>query len=117
MSPALDGNLTTCLETSVLKQTMLGQMMLIKDVTEIRKFIKFTYNTNINCKEVNMVYYHKLVPECSFLKVAELETGSDKTGSTCRYEVQCDDGNVTCKIELLLTDGNVTFSLCEIELW
>ena len=91
-------------------------MMLIKDVGETRKIIKFTYNTNINYKEVNMVYYHEVVPECSFLKVAALETGSDETGSTCRYEVQCDDGNVTCKIELLLADGNVTFSLYEIEL-
>ena len=92
-------------------------MMVIKDVTKTRKFIKFTYNTNVSYKEVNIVHYHKVVPECSFLKVAALETGSDETGSTCRYEVQCDDGNVTCKIELLLTGGNVTFSLCEIELW
>ena len=92
-------------------------MMFIKDVTETRKFIKFTYNTSFNCKEVNTLHYRNVAHECSFLKLAALETGSDETGSNCRYEVQCDDGNVTCKIELLLTDGNVTFSLCEIELW
>ena len=115
MTIPLDGNLITCLETLDFKQTTLGQMMLIKDVTETRKLIKFTYNTDVNSTEVNIVHYHKMAPECSFLKMAVLQTGSDQIGSTCQYEVHCHDGHVTCKIELLSTDRSVAFSLCEIE--
>ena len=116
----MDGNRTTCLETSVLKPNrinlMLGEMTLMKDVNETRRNVNITYGVNVHCMDVNILYYRKGTPECSFLKVAALGAGSTQTVSTCHYEVLCDQGNVTCNVEFAITDGVVDFSLCEIEL-
>ena len=96
-------------------------MTLIKDVNEVKKTVQVTYSTEVMCKEVNIVHYNQMGTNCSFLRVAALETRSDETGSIrtgnpCSYEVPCDDGNVTCKVEFVITNGSMVFSLCEIEL-
>ena len=91
-------------------------MTLIKDVNEIRRTIEVTYSGEVICNEVNTIHYSQMGTNCSFLKVAALETGSDETGSTCRYEAPCDDGDVICNIDFVITDGSMEFSLCEIEL-
>ena len=89
----------------------------MKDVRETRMVVKVSYNTDItNCNRVKVVHYRKGPPECSFLKVAALETGSTHAGSKCRYEVKCNQGNVTCDVEFAITNGNGNFSICEIEM-
>ena len=116
----MDGNLTTCLETSALnpkwKNMMLGEMTLVKDVNDTRSNVNITYGTNVNCNDINMVHYRKTVPECSYLKAAALQTGSHQSGTTCHYVVPCNPGNVTCNVEFAINDGNADFSFCEIEL-
>ena len=117
LSPAIDGNLTTCLNLKQnLTNKMLGQITLIKDVHKTRKIIDTTFNTEVNCKDANTLYYRKVTAECSFLKTSALETGSAPTGTTCGYVVPCNDGNVTCKVDLAIIKENVDFSLCELEL-
>ena len=89
----------------------------MKDVGATRKVVKVSYNTDItSCNGVKVVHYRKVTPECSFLKVAALETGSTHTGSKCRYEVKCNQGNVTSNVEFAITNGNGNFSICEIEM-
>ena len=91
-------------------------MTLIKDVSEVKKTVEITYSGEVICDEVNTVHYSQMGTNCSFLKVASLETESDKTRTACRYEVPCDDGDVICNIDFVITDGSMEFSLCEIEL-
>ena len=78
--------------------------------------VKVTYGGNVNCQNVNIVYYREVTPKCSFLKEAGLPAGGTQTGSTCYYEVKCNPGNVTCNVEFAIIDRNADFSLCEIEL-
>ena len=116
-SPAIDGNMTTCLDLKLnLNNKLLGQITFIKDVHKTKKIIDTTFKTEVNCEDANTLYYRKVTPECSYLKMAALKTRSDETGSTCRYVVWCNDGNVTCKVDLVIIKGNVDSSLCEIEL-
>ena len=118
LSPAIDGNLTTCLNLKQnLNNKILGQIIFVKDVHKTKKIIDTTFNTEVNCKDANTLHYRKVTPECSYLKTAALETGSAPTGTICGYVVPCNDGNVTCKVDLVIIKGNVDFSLCEIELW
>ena len=76
----MDGNPTTCLETSTLNPNrinlMLGEKTLMKDVNETWRNVNITYSGNVHCTDVNILYYRKWTPECSFLKVAALEFGS-----------------------------------------
>ena len=117
LSPAIDGNMTTCLDLKLnLNNKLLGQITFIKDVHKTKKVIDATFNTEVNCKDANTLYYRKVTPDCSYLKMAARETGSAKTGTTCGYVVPCNYGNVTCKVDLVIIKGNVDFSLCEIEL-
>ena len=121
LSLALDGSETSCLKVPVLGPdelfTALGELTFMKDVSETRMVVEISYNTDItDCNSVRVVHYCKVVPECSFLKVAPRKTGSTHTGSKCRYVVECNRGNVTCNVEFAITDGNGNFSLCEIEM-
>ena len=91
LSPVMDGNLATCLD---VKQNwtsmMLGEMTLFKDAgdtTMVVDVVDVSYSTNVNCRKVNMVHYHKVAPECSYLMRAALQTESTYTGNTCRYKI------------------------------
>ena len=112
----MDGNLGTCLDVNHNQTSMmLGEMTLFKDAEDTTIVVDFSYSTNVNCRKVNMVHYHKVTPECSYWMRAALQTGSTYTGSNCHYKILCDHGNVTCNIELMIIDKSVEFSLCEIE--
>ena len=112
----MDGNLDTCLDVNENRtSTVLGKMTLFKDADDTTKIFDVSYRTNVNCRTVNMLYYRKMAPECSHLMRAALQTESTYTGSSCRYKILCDPGNVTCDLELMIVDKSVEFSLCEIE--
>ena len=95
---------------------VLREMTLIKDVNDARSNVNITYGTDVNCNDINIVHYRKTTPDCSYLKAAPLQTGSDQSGTTCHYVVQCNPSNVTCNVEFAINDGNADFSFCEIEL-
>ena len=95
---------------------MLGEMTLIKDVKHVRRDVNITYSTDVSCNDINIVHYRKMASDCSFLKPARIQTGSDQSGTTCHYVVQCNPGNITCNVEFAISDGSLDFSLCEIEL-